>query len=167
MAYTDQQRTDALEAYVQHGAAEASRRLDIPSRSIRRWANDAQLSAARGEKLKAATAALQMKHAEMREELRVRLLEKALDALDRMDQKHIDYRGKDAQKVEWEVAPSGAFKDYTIAIGVLVDKYRLEMGEHTARAEVTNESAIDAEVRRLVAEMGRQRQGDAPQETVD
>lgn len=158
MAYTDQQRADALTAYINHGAAEASRRLDIPARTIRRWANDAELTAARTQKLEEAHAALAVRHGEMREELRVRLLEKALDALDRMDSVHVDYRGKDARRVEWEVAPSGAFKDYATGAAILIDKYRLEMGEHTARAEVTNESAIDAEVRRLVDELGRQRQ---------
>lgn len=159
MVYTDQQREAALAAYVEHGSAEAARRLDIPARTIRYWANQAELTQARAEKTEAAREMLALRHAEMREELRVRLLEKALDALDRMDATHIDYRGKDARKVEWDVAPAGAFKDYATGAAILIDKYRLEMGEHTARAEVTSETAIDAEVRRLVDELGRQRQG--------
>lgn len=167
MAYTDQQRGEALTAYLDYGAAEASRQIGIPARTIRRWANDAELTAARSQKLEEAHAALAIRHAEMREELRVRLLEKALDALDRMDETHVDYRGKDARRIEWPVAPSGAFKDYATGAAILIDKYRLEMGEHTARAEVTNESAIDAEVRRLVDELGRQRQSEAASPPVE
>lgn len=159
MAYTDEQRAEALALYVQHGAQRAADETRISKRSILRWANDASLSQARAEKTEAARDMLAKRHAEMREELRVRLLEKALDALERMDEVHVDYRGKDAQMVTWDIAPSGAFKDYATGAAILIDKYRLEMGEHTARAEVTNESAIDAEVRRLVDELGRQRQG--------
>ena len=52
----------------------------------------------------------------------------------------------------WDQAPSGATKEYAIAVGILIDKFRLEMGEHTGRTEVdliTAESRIDAEIRRL------------------
>ena len=81
----------------------------------------------------AARAMLALRHNQLREELRVRLLEKALDALDRMDERHIDYKGNNALEVSWEVAPSGAFKDYATGAAILIDKYRLEMGETTSR----------------------------------
>ena len=158
MKYTDEQRQQALDLYVDVGSAEASRRLDIPARTIRHWATQADLAQARGQKTEAARAMLAIRHAEMREELRARLLEKALDALDRMDQIHYDYKGKDAKKVEYEVAPSGAFKDYATGAAILIDKYRLEMGETTSRVHHEGTDDIDRSVRNLVAELERRSQ---------
>ena len=142
MKYTDKQRQQALTLYTEHGATHAANETGISRRSILRWANEACLSQARAEKTEAARAMLALRHNQLREELRVRLLEKALDALDRMDEKHIDYKGKDAHQVSWEVAPSGAFKDYATGAAILIDKYRLEMGETTSRTTVEGSNDI-------------------------
>lgn len=158
--YSAEQKAQALALYLEVGASETSRRLNIPPRTVRYWANQADLATARTQNLEDASAMLAVTHHRMREEFRLRLMEKALDALDRMDQEHVDFRGKDATKVTWEVAPSGAFKDYATAAAILDDKYRLEMGESTSRVEskitATMEDSIDVELRKALEEWKRQ-----------
>ena len=140
--YTDEQRAEALALYIDHGAAQTSRQLDIPARTIRRWANDAGLAAARDKTLTEATAKLQANAERMRAEVRVRLMEIVLDAFDRMTQEHVDYRGKDAVRVTWEQAPSGDMKNYMTTAAIALDKYRLEMGESTDRVEQAGSLSI-------------------------
>ena len=41
MLYTDEQRAEAVDLYVKHGAAEAARLSGISNRSIRGWAKAA------------------------------------------------------------------------------------------------------------------------------
>lgn len=160
MTYSDQEKAEGLARYLEVGASEAARLLGIPARTIRYWANQADLATARTQNLEDAGKMLAVSHQRMREEFRLRLMEKALDALDRMDQKHIDYRGKDATMVTWEVAPSGAFKDYATAAAILDDKYRLEMGEATSRvhSKVEIETDMDTELRRTAEEWKQQLQ---------
>lgn len=135
--YTDEQRTEALTFYLEHGTAEAARLSEISPRTIRRWANEDGLAAARDKNLSDAGEHLKIQHETMREELRVRFLETALDALDRMTEEHVDYRGKDAKRVTWPMAPAREMKDYATTAAIMVDKYRLEMGESTDRTEHT------------------------------
>jgi len=151
--YTDEQRAEALGLYVDHGAAQAGRMCDIPPRTIRYWANQHALAAARDKNLQDAGVRLVQQHATMREELKVRLLESALDAVDRMTAEHSDYRGKDATRVTWDVAPARDMKDYATTAGILIDKYRLEMGEATGRMETITQ--VDAELQRIATEFVR------------
>jgi hypothetical protein len=62
-------------------------------------------------------------------------MEKAVDLLDRMDAPLIDFVGKDGKAVEHPIAPAGAVRDYAVSVGILIDKYRLEVGEATTRSE--------------------------------
>jgi len=163
MTYTEEQKAEALAAYLEVGSAEAGRRLGIPSRTIRHWVTQRALAQVRREKTEVAIAQLVLLQEHMREELRTRLLEKGLDALDRMDQVHVDYRGKDSVRVEWEVAPAAAFKDYAVAMAVLLDKYRLEMGEATQRVEESGADDIERSIRQLVDEMARRAPTQVPE----
>lgn len=91
--------------------------------------------------------------ATLRGSIRRRLLEKVDNLLDRFDQPHYDYRGKDATRVMWDSATSGDVRAYATSIGILIDKYRLEMGEATARTLVEGHDDIDRRVNQLVAEL--------------
>ena len=139
--YTPDQKTEALELYVEHGPAEASRQCGIPSGTIRSWAYRADLPRLRYEKTTEATKAAQAGAEQKRSELRELLLDQAIDLLHRMNAPHKDFKGKDATTVWWDTAPSGATKDYATAAAILIDKYRLEMGEATNRVEGTDEIA--------------------------
>ena len=129
--YTDTQKTDAVDLYIEHGAAEASRRTGINKRSISRWANAADVSADRDKNLTDAAERLTKQSTAQRAAIRVDLLDRIADVLQRMDEPHIDFRGKDATQVEWPTATSGDVKNYAVSFGILLDKYRLEMGEAT------------------------------------
>ena len=52
-----------------------------------------------------------------------------------MDAPHIEFKGKDAISVEYPIAPAGAVQNYATSVGILIDKYRLEVGEATNRSE--------------------------------
>ena len=129
--YTEQQKSDAVALYVEHGAAEAARLSDINVRSIRRWAKAADVSADRDKNLTDAAERLTKQSTAQRAAIRVDLLDRIADVLKRMDEPHIDFRGKDATQVEWPTATSGDVKNYAVSFGILLDKYRLEMGEAT------------------------------------
>lgn len=151
--YTADQKQEALDLYQQIGARATAEQLDIPPRTVRHWATLAGLAKAREQNLEDGARMLAAVHQAKREEIRVRLMDLILDAMDRTDQKHIDYRGKDVVQVEWETAPAEAFKAYAVAIGVLIDKYRLEMGEATGRTESLTLDVIESNIQRLEARM--------------
>ena len=152
--YTDIQKTQAVDLYLKHGASEASNRLDIPRRTISSWVTKQGLAQAKGEQTEAAREQLALKNAERRERIRSLILEKAEDIRGRMDEPHIDFKaaGKELHKVEWETARSGDVKNYAVSFAILIDKYRLEMGEATSRTEVSVNDAVQV-VRDEVAQM--------------
>jgi len=150
--YTKEQKQKAVDLYVKVGTAEAARRTGITGRSIIRWANTAGVSQDKANQTEAARESLALKNAERRERIRNMILEKIEDILGRMDQPHHDYRaaGKELHRIEWESARSGDVKNYAVSMAVLLDKYRLEMGEHTSKISVADaESVLDAEIMRL------------------
>lgn len=149
--YTDEQKAEALELYLEFGPAEASRHCGIPSGTIRSWAYRADLPRLRYEQTEEATQAASARRDLKREELRELLLDQSIDLIHRMNEEHKDYRGKDA--VYWDRAPSGSTKDYATAAAILIDKYRLEMGEATTRTYHEGSDDIDRRVSQLVAEM--------------
>jgi hypothetical protein len=55
--------------------------------------------------------------------------------LKRMDEPHVDFKGKDADRVVYPVAPAAAVQNYATSAAIMLDKYRLEVGEATARTE--------------------------------
>ncbi len=153
MPYTQEQQRETVDLAVEHGTAETVRRTGISGTTVKRWVapagNTVQTNT---KKTELARQHLAVRRDEKREQLRTLLLDKAIGLLERFDVEHKDYRGKDVQEVYWDRAPSGATKEYAIAVGILIDKFRLEMGEHTGRTEVdliSAESRIDAEIRRL------------------
>ncbi len=134
-SYTEAEKGEACLIYVEHGPQEVKRRLGIPPSTVMRWADKRKLRTIRNEKTLAAVEALEVDAQARRGRLRQQLLNKALDALERMDQEHKDFRGKDASEVSWDKAPSSAMKDYAMTAAILIDKLRLEEGSATARTE--------------------------------
>jgi transposase-like protein len=78
MPYTNQQKAEAVDSYVEHGAAEAARLTGISSRSIRGWARAAGVAAARDKNLIDASDRLALQQHADRAELRSVLIGKAL-----------------------------------------------------------------------------------------
>lgn len=151
MVYTDEQKAEAVRLYVEIGPDEAATRVGCDRRTIYRWLGRYATFVA-DEKKEATRLETVARHQAKRDEVRELLLDQTLDALHRMKEPHIDYRGKDSDRVEWETAPAGAFKDYATAAAILIDKYRLEMGESTSRTESLDASRVDIELARTVEE---------------
>lgn len=150
--WTDEQRAEALALYREHGPAEASRRTGIPRGTISRWAANSGYERVRNEKVEAQTEQLRIAQEMLRQRIRTKLLAKADDLLDRMDAPHKDFRGKDVVEVTWDKATSGDVKNYATAAAILLDKYRLEVGEPTTRSEVHERSDLDRDIDALLAE---------------
>jgi len=172
-SYTAQQRADALEAYVEHGLAEAVRRTGIPAGTVSSWATRAalQTTAATSSRARARTDAARARWAEVTEERRqelagrllheVHALAAQLQAPTLVRQVVVLSGGKDAS-ASWEVAdvelPSPPARDQqarAAAIGVLVDRLLLLVGEPTVRAELSGldlEAELAEHQRRAAAE---------------
>lgn len=71
--------------------------------------------------------------------LQKQLLEKLRDALDRMDEAHLEFfpTKDDVMERTYPKAPANAFKAYAQAFATLFKEYRLEVGEATDRPETT------------------------------
>lgn len=163
--YSPDEKATALNLYISDGLAHAWRITGIPKPTIASWARRAGMPHTDAAvKTEAATEAAADRAKQLREELRVKLLEKASDLLDRMDAPHIDFKGKDSDEVTYPIAPAAAVQNYATSVGILIDKYRLEVGEATSRSEsrsVTDDlddhekqalrAAIDHELGRRVA----------------
>ncbi len=153
--YTDRQRAEAINLYIAVGTTKASEQSGIPKRTLLRWVKDSDVVAQARDKTDIARVELARSNAERRERIKTLLLEKIEDLIGRMSLPHIDFKGKDAAKVTYPTATSGDVKNYAVSVAVLIDKYRLEMGESTSRAEITFEQAesrLDAEFAGLVEE---------------
>jgi hypothetical protein len=162
--YSAKKQRDALELYVQFGPREASRQSGIPARTISRWAAKAGVATEVLSETAKATEAATAKAELTRAWIRATLLEKVADILGRLDMPHIDFRGKDAVQVTFPGPTPTGVKEYALAIGILLDKYRLEMGESTDRrqfehsGDITLRQVPDDELKsvvgRLVAKLG-------------
>lgn len=151
--YTDEEKGEALALYVEEGPTAVEAALGIAKSTVHTWAVAEGLRTVRNERMAEAREAIAADRAVLRERLRTELVAKALDLLGRMDEEHIDFRGKDAVQVTFPKASASGCQSYATAAAILLDKYRLEMGEATGRQEHTVETTTDRELRALVAEM--------------
>ena len=139
--YTAEQKKETISLYIQHGTTKASEQSGVPKRTILYWVKNANVVAQARDKTDAARTELARLNAERRERIRAQLLEKMEDLLERMNKPHVDFRGKDAQMVTYPIATSSDVKNYAVSFAILLDKYRLEMGEATDRREISIEQA--------------------------
>ena len=148
--WSDEEKQRAIKLVAEHGLAHAWRQTGVPKPTLARWADDAGVERTGTEKTRAATDALRERHANLREVVRLELLEKVADLLDRMDAPHTEFKGKDSDRVEYPIAPAGAVQNYATSVGILIDKYRLEIGEATGRTESWTNDHADHESRDIV-----------------
>lgn len=135
-AYSEQEKTQALDLIREVGLAEAWRRMrHIPKPTLGSWAQKAGIHSDAAAKTALATEAAEARAKQLRAELRLAMLEKAVDLLQRMDAEHVEFKGKDADMVTYPIAPASAVQNYATSVAILVDKYRLEAGEATSRNE--------------------------------
>jgi hypothetical protein len=132
MPYTPDQRANAVALADKHGPAEASRQTGIPRRTISSWRKPAQAN----QKTVQARQVL----ADKRAHLSNILLDKALVFAEALQP------GKDP-------------RTNATALGIIIDKYRLEQGEVTDRTETLTQTEVDREIEVAVNEWRRQFDG--------
>ena len=152
-SYTDQQKSDALAAYVEHGPSEAARQTGIPKGTIAAWARRNHVQTTAPQKAAATAEATAAYAKERREQLKRDLLDKAVQLLQRMDEPHQEFVGVKGNEVVYSRAPAAAVKAYATSVGILIDKLRLEEGAATSREEHVNVSEVDRELERLADEL--------------
>lgn len=155
-SYTDAQKIEALDAYRQHGPGEAARMLGIPQKTISTWAHRAGMkvdSEALNAHTEGAVERARIVALKRRAELKVQLLARSLDALDRMGEPHEDFVGTEGLRVVYARAPAGAFQKYALAVEKLVGVLRLESGEVTGRTESVAVDKVDREIAQLLGQM--------------
>lgn len=151
MVYTDEQKAEAVRLYLEVGPDEAAKAIGCSRRQVYRWLGRHGVTPKKPEEQRADT---ELRHFQRREELRDLLLDQALDMLHRMNEMHVEYRqedGKPEEVVHVVPAPKDC-QSYAVAAGILIDKYRLEMGESTSRTESLDASRVDIELARTVEE---------------
>lgn len=140
ISWPPETKAEALKVIEREGNIErAHRETGIPRNTLWRWAEAAGIAPKATAKHLAQTEKARVSHeanvALRRAELRDRLIETAHDMIDRMSKPHVDFKGKDGMRVEYPIAPAEAVRNYAISLAVLIDKYRLEVGEVTGRTE--------------------------------
>lgn len=169
-------KIEALTIWRTDGASQAARVTGVPSGTIRRWVHESGLGGPRRDELAAqkqadaeARVAAEEEHqrrlrewltarqeniALKRAELQEMLWDRAVEILHRMD----DAQFK-AVTISGDVVfdkPSGMdLRNMAIAVGVLIDKGRLEGGEVTNRTETITLGDVESAIRSLEAEMER------------
>lgn len=137
MVYTEAQKAEAVKLYVELGPDEAAKQIGCSRRSIYGWLGLHGVQTKKPEEFRVET---EIRHTAKREALREALLDGALMAASALDTDD----------------PKG-FQALTVGIGVLLDKYRLERGEHTDRTQVVTVGLIEAEIQRLETQVAATR----------
>lgn len=151
--YTDAERVQALALYETDGPTAVEERLGVPKQTVSDWAKAAGVRTVRNERTAAAVDAARLDRELVREQLRDEMLRRALDLLGRMDEPHVDFKGKDASEVTYpKPSPSGC-QSYATAAAILLDKFRLEVGEVTGRTETRTSDHLDREIEELVEQL--------------
>lgn len=161
--YSEQERARAVQLYQDVGATEAARQIGCSRRTIFNWLGD-DIARAHSEKTKAGIEASRVRSEGLREQIRVELLETALDLLSRLKEPYYEYDRMGNRSI-FHVPPAGASQQLMTAIGIAIDKFRLEAGEVTSRKSkiVAGESDADRELMRMVDEFRRQSIGPMPE----
>ena len=143
-------------ATANQAAQQIAPKFNVSPRTIKRWAQNAgtPLGELSQDTAKKAREIQQAEYEARRSAIRVKMLQVAETLLNRIDQEHYDYRGRDANKVYFDVAPSGATKDYVTAAAILLDKIRLEEGKATERSERLSFGAIEQSLQFWADQLG-------------
>lgn len=151
--YTDEEREAALALYAEQGPTAVQEQLGIPKQTVQSWARADGVRTVRNERTAEAVEAARLDRELTRERLRDAMLAKALDLIGRMDEPHIDFRGKDVTKVTFPKASASGCQAYATAAAILLDKFRLEVGEATNRTETHTTDQLDRDIEALLAKL--------------
>lgn len=151
--FSEEDKARARAIYEERGPTAAAEALDTSKGTIGRWAKDGGWRTVRNERTRAATEARMADRELRREELRIKLLERAHVALDRMQVPHVEFVGRAGDRQEIDFPTAGAFRDYAAATKDLVNTFRLEIGEATSREEQVRRDKVEAEAERILSQL--------------
>jgi len=143
--YTDEQREEALQMYIEHGTAHTSDTLGIPKRTLLDWAKAAGVTA--------------QANAEQTADARAVQAERVQAAWGDFREQEALGAGSAAARLRNGVIAASANNDAqlirarAIAYGIMIDKAELLSGRATSRIETWAESELDREIRDLVEKM--------------
>ena len=132
--YTKADKEKAVSLYLEHGAGHAAAELGCDRVTIYRWLGTHNATTVAREKNRAETEA---RHTARRQALREVLSDKALQLACALDPQDPNLR------------------NIATAMGITIDKLRLELGESTGRQEHVGLSAVDIELQRALDELTR------------
>jgi transposase len=143
-------RQEALTAFVDRGPTAAAKKTGIPISTIKSWAKRQGLSAPASQATARATAAAAARAEQRRAKLREALIETAAEVLHRISEPHVELKvvsdgreaGSHVERVKLDGPTAAASRDYAVTVGILIDKYRLEMGEDTDRRSITTDVTL-------------------------
>jgi hypothetical protein len=168
--YPEAKRTEALAIYQAKGPRAAAEETGIGRATISRWAKKAGVETQVTARTQAATQASQALAQERRARIRQQLLADIEHVQSLLHTEHIDYKGKDEgtgrpARVVYPLPKASDVLAYATSIGILIDKYRLEMGESTERQRIdatidmrlrtVGDDELDAAISRLNEAMAR------------
>jgi transposase-like protein len=168
--YSEKFKMSAVKLAERVGARKASEMLteetehEITPKLIRQWARHQGIDISTPEDRKKVEKLLehqQLSTSKRREMLKGKIMDRAHEILDSMNARHEQWmkgEGGELQLVELRRPPAGAMKDYALAFGILLDKFRLEEGESTSRHETVSGKArdeIDEELDKLASQLAR------------
>lgn len=149
-------KAEVLAVYEVDGPAATARLYKIPVRTIKSWATRMGLHT--GAETKSATEAACLSQQMRRAIVRDLLIQRVQEMLERMDSPMKTWVGSGATPVEVEIDRplASVCKDLATTAGILLDKFRLEMGEATGRSEVSvtdeDRQLVESDVARVIAE---------------
>lgn len=110
----------------------------VPVGTLHRWATEAGLERS-DDKTEAAASRRRLRLSVKREAIAEEFLDRVEDLMGRMDLPHVVGYTKDEGPIVLPMGASADCKNYATAAAILLDKFRLEMGEHTEsrRTETT------------------------------
>jgi hypothetical protein len=153
--YSKKARDTALKLYVEEGPAVAAKETGISSTTIRQWAKRSGVTEDREKRTQAMIEAAARDAAAKREKIKLECRRRALDLLERFDARHEYFVGKDGDRKHLDNPTAGDVKDYSIAIGVLIDKAELLDGRATDRTEHRSTDQLDREIEKLLEDADR------------
>ena len=143
--YTDTQRDEAIQLYVDVGTAQAVRQTGISGTTIKRWAAQAGKTVQTNtQKTTTARAAATQRITIQWSDYRAQEATAAGSAATRLRRQVVE--ASDAEN-------ANLLRARTIAYGVLIDKAELLSGQATERIEVWAESEVDKELKEALALM--------------
>lgn len=143
-------KAEVLATYEVDGPAATARLYGMPVWTLKSWATTLGLHTS--AETKKATETARAKNEVLRAELRTKLLEKCVDMLGRMDSPHYEYQGRQQERVVYPVAGAKECQSYATALGIMLDKFRLEVGEPAPATKQNITLTVTDEDRRKVEE---------------